>query len=277
MSGARPPLLEARDLHFRWPEAAAPAVDGVGFDLPPGSFLSVIGPNGSGKSTLLGLVLGARTPESGTVHLEGRPIAAWDRTDLARTVGYVPQSEDTAFPMRVREVVAMGRYPHMGPWRAEGPVDREAIEEGMERCCILEFRDRDFGTLSGGERQRVRIARALAQRPSLLVLDEPTAALDLRHEMSIFELLRLLVDRDGMTVLLVTHHVNLAARHADALLLLDQGRAAATGTPAEVLDPERLRRVFGWPVRVDPFPGPGPDRGSPMVTPLSSRGTVREG
>lgn len=257
-----------RGVTFRYPEATHPAVDGVSIDVPAGACTAVLGPNGSGKSTLLRLLLGTLMPAAGEVELDDRPVAAWERGEVARTVGVVPQGEEATFPTSVRELVAMGRYPHLGPWRREGERDRRAIEQAMRRCDVLGFAHRPVSTLSGGERQRVRVARALAQEPAALALDEPTAALDVSHEMAIFELLREL-GRGGTTVLLVTHNLNLAARYADRLVLLDRGRVAATGTPAEVLTRETIERVYGWPVRIGRHEGPGPDEGAPQVVPLA--------
>jgi iron complex transport system ATP-binding protein len=177
----------------------------------------------------------------------------------------VPQNEHLAFPLSVRDFVAMGRYPHLGPLKPEGDRDRKAIGEALERCDVTELAARDVTTLSGGELQRVRIARALAQEPSALVLDEPTASLDVRHEMSIFHLLRASANR-GMTVLLITHHINLAARFADRLLLLNGGRVAAEGSVGDVFREEILEAVYRWPlaVREDPVTG------APQVTPLGN-------
>ncbi len=192
-----------------------------------------------------------------------RESRSWDRRALAREVGAVPQTETFAFPLTVRELVAMGRYPHLGPLRAEGTEDRAAVAAAMERCDVSELAERSVHTLSGGELQRVRIARALAQAPSALILDEPTASLDVRHEMTILGLLKTLAER-GTTVLFITHHLNLAARYAGRMLLLDEGRVAAEGTPAEVLRAKVLESVYRWPVIVEV------DRtsGSPRITPL---------
>jgi iron complex transport system ATP-binding protein len=208
-------------------------------------------------------LLGVITPSAGTATLEEKNVRAWDRRKLARTVGVVPQSETVAFPITVREMVAMGRFPHMGPLQAEGWRDREAVEKALERCDISDLRNRQVTTLSGGELQRVRIARALAQEPRALALDEPTASLDLRHEMSIMGLLRSWTD-GGITVLLITHQLNLAARFADRMILLDRGRVAAEGTPSEVFRREVMERVYGWPVRVDQDPVTGSLRVVPL-------------
>lgn len=242
-------ILHADRIVVRYPRASRPAVDGVSIEVSPGTLHAVLGPNGSGKSTLMRALLGTVPLASGHVVLGGRPLGGWDRRGLARAVGAVAQREDIAFPLVVRELVAMGRYPHLGPLRAEGPADRRAIDEALERCDAMPLADREVGTLSGGEFQRVRVARALAQEPEALVLDEPTASLDIRHEMEILGLLRRFADR-GMSVLLITHHLDLAARFADRLLLLDAGRTAAEGSPSEVLRAEVLEAVYGWPVTV---------------------------
>ncbi|MBW3630644.1 MAG: ABC transporter ATP-binding protein [Gemmatimonadetes bacterium] len=255
-------------LFFRYPGEGPAAVRGVSLEVRAGACTAVLGPNGSGKSTLLRLLLGVLAPERGEAWFAGRSLAEWSRPAIAREIGVVPQAEELAFPITVRELVAMGRYPYLGSWRREGEEDRRAIEKAMDRCDVLALGDRLVSTVSGGERQRARIARALAQEPTVLALDEPTASLDIRHEMAIFELLREL-GKSGVTVLLSTHNLNLAARYADKLVLMDRGRVAAEGRPAEVVRRELLEAVYRWPVRTTPHPGPGPDTGAPQVTPLS--------
>jgi iron complex transport system ATP-binding protein len=261
-------------LTYRYPESTRPAVLDLSLDVPGGATTAVLGPNGSGKSTLLRLLLGVLAPSAGTVEFDGRPLAEWGREALARAVGVVPQGEEAVFPVSVRELVAMGRYPHLGPWRRERDEDRRAVEDAMRRCDVMELAARPVHTLSGGERQRARVARALAQQAATLALDEPTAALDVAHEMAIFELLRDL-GHAGKTVLVVTHNLNLAARYADRLVLLHRGRVAAVGTPAQVLTRETVERVYGWPVEIVPHPGPGPDAGAPQVVPLAGEQCVR--
>jgi iron complex transport system ATP-binding protein len=254
--------IRAEDVTVRYRGAGRAALNRVSLDVPRGSFYAVLGPNGSGKSTLLKALLGAVPVESGRVRLGGEALDTWNRRRLARAVGVVPQRESVAFPLTVRELVAMGRYPHLGPFRPEGPEDERAIESALERCDAASLSGREVGTLSGGEFQRVRIARALAQDPGTLALDEPTAALDIRHEMEILRLLRTSADH-GITVLLITHHLDLAARFADRLLLLDAGRVAAEGTAREVFREEVLERVYGWPLRVRE----DADTGAPRVIP----------
>lgn len=270
-------VFRATGLSYRYPGAERPALDDVDLAVPRGALYAVIGPNGSGKSTLLRLMLGVLRPDAGDVRYDGRPVAGWSRRELARRVGVVPQVEELAFPLSVRELVAMGRYPHLGPWRSAGAADRAAVDEAMSRCDVLDMADRPVDSLSGGERQRARLARALAQRPDTLVLDEPSAALDIRHEMEIFERLRRLADDAGVTVLLVTHHLNLAARYAPRLLLLDRGRPAAEGTPQTVLTEANVRRVYRWPVAILPHAGPGRDTGAPQVVPLAGDGERNDG
>jgi iron complex transport system ATP-binding protein len=257
-----------RNLSFRYPGGDRPAVEEVSLDLPDGSFTALLGPNGSGKSTLLRLLLGTLQPESGTIEYAEQSLGDWSRAELAREIGVVPQSEEIAFPMTVREMVAMGRYPHLGPWRREASHDRDAVDRAMELCDVLSMRDRAISTLSGGERQRARIARALAQQPRVLALDEPTVALDVSHEMSIFELI-LALGASGVTVLLATHNLNLAARYAKRLILMDDGRVVADGEPASVLQRLPLERVYEWPLRITQHPGPGPDAGAPQVIPIA--------
>ncbi|MEX1258932.1 MAG: ABC transporter ATP-binding protein [Gemmatimonadota bacterium] len=255
--------FETHDLVFRYGRGRPPALDGVTLRVPAGSFYAVLGPNGSGKSTLMRALLGAVAPESGRVILDGRELAAWGRRELAKAVGAVTQSESIAFPLTVRQLVEMGRYPHLGPVRGMGRDDLAAVERALEQCDALGFADRDVGTLSGGEFQRARVARALAQEPRALVLDEPTQSLDVRHEMEILSLLRKAA-AGGMTIFLITHHLDAASRFADRLLLMEGGRVAAEGSPEEVLREESLERIYHWPMSVRPDPITGHLRVTPL-------------
>ena len=261
--------FEALDLAVRYGRSRRRALDGVNMRVPEGALYAVLGPNGSGKTTLMRALMGIVSPEGGQVRVGGRETRSWTRRALAKAVGAVPQAEHLAFPLTVRDFVAMGRYPHLGPFRPEGEEDRDAIRQALGRCDVADLVNRDVTTLSGGELQRVRIARALAQEPSGLVLDEPTASLDIRHEMTIFRLLRQSADR-GMTVLLITHHLNLAARFADRFLLLSGGRVAAEGEPGEVFREEILERVYRWPVAVAMDPVSGAPRVTPLQDPAAS-------
>ena len=246
-------LLELTEATVRYAGAAPgapPAVERVSLAVRGGECVALVGPNGAGKTTLLRALLGHVPCASGRALALGRDAQSWSRDALARMVGVVSQREEPAFPLTVREAVEMGRYPHLGAWRAPGSADRAAVERAMRRADVAALGDRWVETLSGGEWQRVRIARALAQEPRVLVLDEPTASLDLSHEMQLFELVLDLVRRDGLAALIVSHHINLAARFADRLVLLAAGRVVADGRSEVVLEPQRLAAVFGWPVAV---------------------------
>ncbi|MEO8228117.1 MAG: ABC transporter ATP-binding protein [Gemmatimonadota bacterium] len=256
------PILEARHLGARYAGAARLAVDDVSFAISAGELLAVTGPNGSGKTTLLRALLGLVPLQAGEALVQGRPVRAWARADLATVVGVVPQREEIVFPIRVRDMVMLGRYARLGRTANASARDHKAVDEALARCDATQLGNRPVDELSGGEWQRVRIARAVAQEPRLLVLDEPTVSLDVRHEMELFELVRQLVN-DGLAGIVITHELNLAARYADRMLLLDAGCIVRSGSPAHVLDRETLAQVFGWPVAVTRWCD-----GSPQVVPL---------
>ncbi|MDX1645781.1 MAG: ABC transporter ATP-binding protein [Longimicrobiales bacterium] len=258
--------IGAEGLGVRYPGAATPALHDVSISVSTGSLYAVLGPNGSGKSSLVRALLGVTPLASGRALVGGRSIDRWKRGELARAVGVVSQNESIAFPLTVTELVGMGRYPHVGPLAIESEADRSAVRRALGACDIAELSERDVTTLSGGEFQRTRIARALAQEPSALVLDEPTSSLDIRHQMAILELLRRSAD-DGMTVLLVTHSLDLAAQFSDRMLLLSQGRVAAEGPPEDVLQEDVLTEVYGWPLSVST----DPETGTPRVAALRRR------
>lgn len=255
-------ILDAVGLVVRYPGVDQPALADVSLAVAEGELLAVVGPNGSGKTTLLRALLGTLPLQQGGVTLLGRPLAGWAPADLARVVGVVTQREETLFPLSVVDTVSLGRYAHLGPLAALSETDRRVVQEAMARADVTALAQRGSDELSGGEWQRVRIARALAQEPRLLVLDEPTASLDVRHEMEVFELARRLAGQ-GMATLLVTHHLNLAARYADRMLLLHGGRPVAVGPPQTVLTGDIVARVFDWPVAITSWCD-----GAPQVVPL---------
>ena len=240
---------------------------GVSLEIGPGRLVAVVGPNGAGKTTLLRLLSGALVPQAGEVSLDDRPLGELGDRERARAIAVVPQSEASPFPITVREMVGMGRYARLGSWERAGGRDRAVVDRVLERCAVAGLAGREIGELSGGEGQRVRIARALAQEAPVLLLDEPTAGLDLRYRMELFHLLREL-RADGLSVLVITHDLNLAARFADELLLLQEGVTRARGAPSEVLSREILEDVYEWPLRLVPHPGPGSDAGAPQTVPL---------
>ncbi len=273
---SRRPVLRGRNLAFTHPRADEAAVRDVSLSVSPGRLLAVAGPNGAGKTTLLRLLSGSLVPQRGEVTVDDRPLGDLGDRERGRTLAVVPQSESSPFPVTVREMVGMGRYAHLGPWERTGSRDRTVVEHALERCAVAHFADRRLDELSGGERQRAGIARALAQEAPILLLDEPTAGLDLRYRMELFHLLCEL-RADGLAVLVITHDLNLAARFADRLLLLDRGRARALGTPDEVLSREVLEELYEWPLRLVPHPGPGSDTGTPQTIPLrGTTGPLRE-
>ena len=235
---------------------------GVAFEVEKGDFLGVIGPNGSGKTTLLRVIDGILRPQEGEVRLEGTDIGNLRREALARSVAVVPQYSALAFPFSVEEVVLMGRSPHLGRWRFEGEQDLRIAREAMEMTDTLALASRDMESLSGGERQRVLIARALAQEPRLMLLDEPTAFLDIRHQVDFFDRIRLLNRKRELTVIAVTHDINLAAHYCDRIILLKNGRIEAAGPVEAVITEEHIREAYETRILVDRHPGTG----SPRIT-----------
>lgn len=262
--------LIASSLRVTYPGATSPALDGVNFRLNPGELVAVGGPNGSGKTSLLRALLGLVPLAAGEVTLDDQPLACWSRRALASAISALPQREEPAFPLTVHEAVLLGRWAHLGPIAPVRAEDELVIAQAMARCDITGLEHRGIDTLSGGEWQRVRVARALAASPRLLLLDEPTAALDVGHEMALFELLRGLV-AEGLGVLVITHQLNLAARYADRLVLLAHGRVVAEGSASEVIRESLISSVFGWPVAVTTWCD-----GSPQIVPLR-RGEVAWG
>jgi cobalamin transport system ATP-binding protein len=245
------PILSARGLVFRHPGAQHPLFGGLSLAVEPGAFLGIIGPNGSGKTTLLRLLSGSLAPRSGEVHLAGRPVRGLPPRERARLLAVVPQEEPILFNFSVLEVVLMGRAPYLGFFGLERAADF-ALARAVLRDLDLGGREEThLRELSSGERQRTLIARALAQDPRVLLLDEPTAFLDMRHRLEIYDILRRLNHDTKLTVVFVSHDLNLAARHATRLAVIDRGRLAADGAPASVLTPDLIRAVYGTEARVE--------------------------
>lgn len=240
--------LRLRGVHLAYD--GAEVVRGVDLELRPGELVGLIGPNGAGKSSLVGLASGIVRPKAGRAELEGRPLQRYGRRELARKLAVVPQSPVLPRGFLARSVVSMGRAPHLGFFASERVLDRRVVEEAMRRTDTWRYRDQPVESLSGGERQRVVLARALAQQPSWLLLDEPTTHLDLRFQAEMMRHASRLA-AEGLGVLAVLHDLNQAAG-CERLVLLDRGRIVADGTPNEVLREPLLARVFATPVQVRP-------------------------
>jgi iron complex transport system ATP-binding protein len=231
-----------------------PVASGISFEVSPGSLWAVLGPNGAGKSTLLRTALGLLSPLQGDVLLFGRPAAAWERPSLARRVAWVPQTFEADAGFTGLELVLMGRSPHLGAWGLPGEHDVQLARAALEELGIAHLASRRARELSGGERRLLLLARALAQGPELLLLDEPTAFLDLRHQVHVLERVRARVDA-GLAAVAVLHDANLAANVADFVLLLREGSVLGFGPAAEWLSAERLASLYGLPMVEAVAPG----------------------
>ena len=238
---------------------------GVSFEVAAGEVLAVVGPNGAGKSTLLRVLSGTLAPTAGTVELLGRPIESYQRRELARVAATVAQESAVAFPFTVLEIVLMGRAPHLGAWRFETAADLAIGERALESFEILGLADRHLHELSGGERKLVFLARALAQEPRVVLLDEPTAFLDLKHVAGILARFRELAAERSLAVVATMHDLNAAAMYADHVLLLRDGEVAGYGNPEQVLTVENLARVYDTEVWV----GRNPATGKTMIVPAA--------
>jgi iron complex transport system ATP-binding protein len=241
-----PPAVRLAGVDVRYRDRLA--LDAVDLEIAAGERVALIGGNGAGKSTLLRVAVGTLAPSAGSAELFGQPVGSVDRMAVARRIAVVPQAATLPFSTRVEEVVALGRIPHEDPFRGARPADKAAIAAAIERVGVGHLLGRDARELSLGERQLVLIAMAVAQAAPILILDEPTVHLDLRHQVGAMDLLVDLNERDGTTVVAVLHDLTLAAHFFPRLILLDHGRVVADGAPGEVLAPDRIREVFG----VDP-------------------------
>lgn len=246
-SSARP-RLSMRGVSFAYAEAAV--LDRIDLDVGAGERLAILGPNGAGKSTLLRLLAGTLSPDAGQILLDGIDLASMRGADRARRLAFVPQETRVAFDFTVLEIVLMGRSPRLGLLGIEGAKDLEVARRALAFTGAEALADRPISQLSSGERQRVLLARALAQEPDTILLDEPTAFLDLGHQVRIHRLLAGLHRERGTTVVFVSHDLNLAARYTDRIILLAGGRILQDGPPAQVLSPDALRAAYGVEVRI---------------------------
>jgi len=239
-------LLQVDNVSFGYGTSRSDfALRDVTVNVPRGSLTALLGPNGCGKTTLLTLMAGVRRPDHGRVRLDGTDMAVASRRELARRVAIVPQETHPAFDYSVMEMVLMGRHPHLGTFALEGPADIEIARDALAATGTAHLAERSYMTLSGGEKQRVVIASALAQSPDLLLLDEPTASLDLGYQLEIAALLKRLNRERGVTMVLATHDLNLAASLCSRVVMLRSGRVLAEGPTGDVLTAGMVRELYG--------------------------------
>ena len=262
MSHDSDPHIELRDVCFAY-AGGKQVLDGVSLTVPRGASWAIVGPNGSGKSTLLRVMAGLLRPVRGQVLLDARDLSAVRSRERARRIAFLPQNVAPAFGYVARQVVAMGRYPHISGFGLESQHDWHLVDEAMAWTETEGLSRRALNTLSGGERQRVLVAAALVQASDLLLLDEPTTALDVNHQIGIQRLLARLSARRGWTVVAVTHDLNLAAHFSQHVVMMKAGRVVATGPPAEVLTGQRVEAVYGVPMHSLTHPGTG----APVLVP----------
>jgi iron complex transport system ATP-binding protein len=256
-------LICGQNINFCYDEK--PVLNDLSFTIDEGQIVAIIGPNGSGKTTLLKVINGILFPNNGHMIVNDKDTSQWTRQEMARAVAIVPQESLSVFSFYSEEIVLMGRFPHLSTYRFEEKNDYRIVREAMEKTDTLPFAARRFDKLSAGERQRVLIARALAQEPKILLLDESTVFLDLKHQIQFLSLLRQLNKEQKLTVVFVTHDINLASLNADRIILLYSGKNYAIGNPAEVITAANIKEVYDVDVLVDK----NPQNGLPRMTLLA--------
>jgi len=240
--------IEARDLSFSY--NGTPVLDGITLRIEDGEFLSILGPNGAGKTTLIKVLTGIAKGYAGEVMMYGKPLGSYRRRELAQVASILPQNPPVTLPFLVKDVVMMGRSPHLGRFEMERPHDHEAVDRAMELLSIVQLADRNLMELSGGEVKRVFIAQAVAQESRILFLDEPTANLDINYQIEIFKILKTFNEKLKKTIVLITHDINHAARFAGRILLMKGGTIFREGRPEKVIDAGTINTVFGTDVEV---------------------------
>lgn len=239
---------EVNELAFSYGQK--PVISNLSFSLHEGEWLTVLGPNGCGKSTLISILLRILDQSHGKIRFEGKLLQEWDRKAMARRIAVVYQKNEIPFGFTVREIIEMGRYPYQGRWNRWSEKDEEAVQNALALTQTEKFAEKSFRQLSGGEQQRVLIARAIAQEPEVLILDEPIAHLDLRFQYEVLRLCQKLQKEQGMTILSVLHEINLAAEFSDRLLLMNKGTALANGVPSDVVVPRLIKEAYGINIEI---------------------------
>ena len=233
--------LKIKDVEFSY--ASTPILKNVCMELQPSEVLGIVGPNGAGKSTLLRCIDRILKPQRGSILLDGQEVKDMSRMEIARRLGYVPQTSTRVFPATVFDTVLMGRRPHLG-WRSN-EKDVEKVLEILKLLGIMEFALRDFNEISGGQQQKVLIARALAQEAGVLLLDEPTSNLDIKHQLEAMDIIKKLVKETGISAVMAIHDLNLGSRYSDRIIMLNSGSIFDAGSPSSVLNPENIKQVYG--------------------------------
>ncbi len=251
-------MIEVRSIFFRYHQEWV--LQDISFRIEKGEFIAVIGPNGSGKTSLLKILYRLLAPQQGEVFLGGVPLYQIARQEIAKRIAVVPQETHSLFPFSVMEIVLMGRSPYLGSLMFESKKDLEIARKALEWTDTLSFSERPVDELSGGERKRVFIARALAQEPDIILLDEPTATLDIHHQIDFLQCILDLNQEKGLTIVMASHDINLASEFCDRLILLNSGRIDQIGTSKEVITAENIERVYGSNVWVDQSPVSGMPR-----------------
>jgi iron complex transport system ATP-binding protein len=260
-------LLQVDDVTFGYGHGGPPVVNGASLALWPGQFVGLLGPNGSGKSTLLRLAAGLLHPQQGSVRLEGRTLGSLRRTEIARQVAVVPQQPLMPEAFTGWDIAVAGRTPHQGLLRGTTPLDEAVVRQALALVDAIHLAERRVGEISGGERQRLLLARAIAQEPAVLLLDEPTAHLDLPHQLVILDLVLRLARESDLAILGVFHDLNLAAAYCDEISLMRDGRILVHGMPETVLSADWIAAVYGLDITVVPHP----QSGRPVVLPPAAR------
>ena len=255
--------LKVKDVEFSY--SSTPILKDVCMELAPSEIVGIVGPNGVGKSTLIRCIDRILAPQKGSILLDGQDMKEMDMMKVARHIGYVPQTSTSVFPATVFDMVLLGRRPHLG-WRSS-EKDQEKVSEILELLEIKEFAMRDFGELSGGQQQKVLIARAFAQEPDVLLFDEPTSNLDIRHQLDVMEIIKRLVMGNEISAIMAVHDLNLASRYVDRVIMMNGGSIFSAGDPASVLSPKNIAFVYGVEVKVSNHDG------KPYIIPIR---TVRE-